>query len=126
MLIYILDLFYCVEVTCAFYKELAIRNPELYGISFTGNISFKNNIVDGNFITSIIFYPLNNSMKGNLMNIQTLTVYSLNADLAMNISCGLIFENNTVSDGLQKTMINNKIYNNRKLFTLYCINKIKS
>ena len=103
MLIYILDLFYCVEVTCAFYGELlSVLPPELYGISFTGNISFKNNIVDGNFITSIIFYPLNNSMKGNLMNIQTLTVYSLNADLAMNINGGLIFENNTVSDGLQK------------------------
>jgi len=65
-------------------------------------------------------------MKGNLVNIQTLTVYSTLDDLAMNISGGLIFENNTVSDGLQKTMIINKIYNNRKLFTLYCINKIKS
>ena len=100
MLIYILDLFYCVEVTCASYSELASENPVIYGINFTGNVSFKNNIADGNFISSIIIY-LNNWMEGHLMHIETLTIYSINHDLAMNFN-DLIFENNTVSEGLQK------------------------
>ena len=40
-------------------------------------------------------------MEGHLMHIETLTIYSINHDLAMNFN-DLIFENNTVSEGLQK------------------------